>query len=108
MAPFKPSDVAHGISAYAAKQAALSRRLANRFITAWNPTLRALDLQPQWEPQLPTAAGINPDPVFEQPFNSTGSDDDEDLLDLGLSDTEDEFQEDDDDIDANDFELDDD
>ncbi|KAF6741396.1 hypothetical protein DFP72DRAFT_1115848 [Ephemerocybe angulata] len=47
-APFKGPDVAHGIAAYAAKRASLSRALRTKFSDSWVPLLTRLKLQPQW------------------------------------------------------------
>jgi hypothetical protein len=48
MSPFRAEDVAHGVSAYAAKQAAMCSQLAARFAQVWEPVLRSLGLEPQW------------------------------------------------------------
>ncbi|KAJ2924239.1 hypothetical protein H1R20_g12855, partial [Candolleomyces eurysporus] len=61
---FKADDVAHGVSAYAAKQAALCSQLAERFSQVWLPILEKLGLKPQWEAtnsahQLGAASGIS-------------------------------------------------
>jgi hypothetical protein len=95
------------VGAYAAKQAALCHRLAARFSQAWEPVLRELEYQPQWDVRLLSASiGVNQAaseiPLFptDDVENSTDT-----LLDFDLLETDDEFEVGED---ANDYELDDD
>ncbi|KAJ2911924.1 hypothetical protein MD484_g8492, partial [Candolleomyces efflorescens] len=46
--PFRAADIAHGIAAYGAKQAAMCRQLGARFSQVWEPVLKRLGLSPQW------------------------------------------------------------
>ncbi|KAJ2911563.1 hypothetical protein MD484_g8853, partial [Candolleomyces efflorescens] len=42
LAPFKSDDVAHGVTAYAVKQASLCRCLSARFGSVWSPVLKSV------------------------------------------------------------------
>ncbi|KAJ2914795.1 hypothetical protein MD484_g5622, partial [Candolleomyces efflorescens] len=101
LAAFKSSDVAHGISAYAAKQATFCSQLAVRFSHVWEPVLGKLGLEPQWKAVAAVGAIRSETDVLGADLaeaNETESDFDE--LDL------DRFWEDGEEVD-DDFELDD-
>ncbi|KAJ2921118.1 hypothetical protein H1R20_g15975, partial [Candolleomyces eurysporus] len=57
---FKADDVAHGVSAYATKQAALCSQLATRFSQVWEPVLKDLGLNPQWQLKATTISAHQP------------------------------------------------
>ncbi|KAI0643898.1 hypothetical protein C8Q79DRAFT_1002434 [Trametes meyenii] len=48
LAPPISCDILDGIQAYARRQASIRRELANKCARLWLPTLRKLDLHPQW------------------------------------------------------------
>ncbi|RXW12428.1 hypothetical protein EST38_g13424 [Candolleomyces aberdarensis] len=107
---FKADDIAHGISAYAAKQAALCRQLAARFSQVWEPVLEKLGLERQWEAtnsahQLNAASGFNRAVMsnLDTDWDETTVIDDMDLDYIWESDSESEERE----GGTDDFELDD-
>jgi hypothetical protein len=100
--PFRAADVAHGISAYAAKQAAMCSQLAARFSQVWEPVLESLGLNPQW---ISTRHSAELPDISRVDLGADGNNRDNDDEDLDF----DVFWEDESEVEGNneDFELDD-